>query len=387
MSKPRLRIAVLGTRGIPEVMGGVETHCQALYPRLVAKGHSVTLFARKGYVADGAPATYHGVEVIPLWTPRRKSLEAICHTAYGVLWIACHRRRFDLVHIHAIGPALLIPLAKLIGLRVVMTHHGADYDRKKWGPLAKWVLRQGEKVGCRFASAVITVSRHIKTCIKELYGTNGQFIPNGVPVPIRLHAGTTLMRYGLEPSRYILAMGRLVPEKGFHDLLSAFGGIETDWKLIIAGAADHEDDYSRGLLRQAQSDRRVVMAGFVKGKELAELLSCAALFVLPSYHEGLPIAVLEAMSYGLPLLTSDIPANKELAPAEVTFPVGDIAALRDKLTAFVACPWNGDAGRDLVSREYDWDVIADSTEKVYLSVMPQPRQRMLVCGRDVTASR
>jgi glycosyltransferase involved in cell wall biosynthesis len=350
-------------------MGGVETHCQALYPRLVSKGHCVTLLARRGYVDSDAPYLYEGVKVVPLCAPRKKSLEAICHTAMGLVWVALRRRQFDILHVHGIGPALLVPVARLTGLAVVMTHHGPDYDRQKWGPFAKKVLRLGEKFGCRFSSAVIAVSRHIGGYLKELYGCNGQLIPNGVPIPELVSAGAVLSRYGLDSRKYILAMGRLVPEKGFHDLLSAYGELKTDWRLVIAGAADHEDDYSKGVKERADSDPRVVMTGFIKGKELGELLSCAGLFVLPSYHEGLPIALLEAMSYGIPVLTSDIPATRELVHGEETFPAGDITALRAKLSAFLDGRWRGSNGRNKVAAEYDWDMIADATEDLYLKTV------------------
>jgi starch synthase len=330
VSNRKLRIAVLGTRGIPEVMGGVETHCQALYPRLAEKGHRITLFARKGYVQD-TPYTYQGVQIKPIWTPRKKSLEAICHTLLCILHIARYRDEFDLVHIHAIGPGLMVPLARVLGLKVVITHHGPDYCRQKWGMVAKLMLRLGEVLGCRRANKVITVSQHIKALVGKHCRGKVSYIPNGVPLPKILDAGEQLLKWGLVPKRYIFAVGRLVPEKGFHDLISAFSGLATDWPLVIAGDADHEDVYSKALKNQAGNTPRVVMVGFVKGIQLAELFSNAGLFVLPSYHEGLPIALLEALSYDLPVLASDIPANIELTHEKETFPVGNVSALKQTL--------------------------------------------------------
>jgi len=362
-----LRVAILGTRGIPDVMGGIETHCCSLYPRLVEKGHRVTIFARKGYVPS-SPYEYHGVRVEPLWTPRKKSLEAIFHTAYGVAMVASRRKEFDLLHIHGIGPSLLMPVARLLGLKTVMTHHGPDYDRQKWGRAAKFAIRLGERWGCRSADAVITVSQHVRNTIKALYGRHGHYVPNGVPLPEMVTPEKMMRKFDLRPRQYILAVGRFVPEKGFHDLLEAYRTVQTDWRLVIAGDCDHEDSYSRKLKAIAAKDSRVVLTGFVKGKELGELYSNAGLFVLPSYHEGLPIALLEAMSYDLPLLASNIPANCELAAADETFAVGDVAELKARVEAFVGAPENGRSKRSRIEQEFNWDLVADHTESVYLRV-------------------
>lgn len=370
-NKHHLRIAVLGTRGIPDVMGGVETHCQALYPRLVAKGHSVKLFARSEYVSQKNSYDFMGVNVIPLWTPKRKSLEAIFHTSYGIIKLLAEvqRKQIDLLHIHAIGPALLIPFARLLGIPVVMTHHGPDYDRKKWGILAKTMLKLGEKLGCRFASKVITVSEHIRKSIKSVYGCDGTFIPNGVPIPALMPPGIATTKFGIDPCRYILAVGRLVPEKGFHDLINAFINLDTDWKLVIAGASDHEDSYSKQLKQQASRDPRIVMTGFIKGAELGEILSNAGLFVLPSYHEGLPIALLEAMSYNLPIIASDIPANLELARVDETFPVGNVDALRTRLVESIVTRNSNPMTRQRVYLDFNWDLVAERTESIYIDVI------------------
>lgn len=366
VSKQHLRIAVLGTRGIPDVMGGVETHCQALYPRLVAKGHSVTLFARASYVREQKPYCFQGTTVVPIWAPKRKSLEAICHTTWGILQVARKGRHFDLLHIHAIGPSLLVPFARLLGIPVIMTHHGPDYDRQKWGKLAKTILRLGERLGCTYASGVITVSKHIRKCINQMYGCSGVYIPNGVPLPNIVPAGTAMQRWDTTPRRFILTVGRLVPEKGFHDLIAAFREIETDWRLVIAGAADHEDTYSKELKQLAATDSRIVMTGFIKGAELGEMFSNAGLFVLPSYHEGLPIALLEAMSYNLPILASDIPANGELTETGETFPVGDVKTLRTRLKDFILSPDLRPNTQERVVNEFDWDLVAQATERLYL---------------------
>ena len=369
MASKQLRIAVLGTRGIPDIMGGVETHCQELFPRLVARGHQITLFGRAPYLESKTPYEYRGIKVIPLWAPKKKSLEAIVQTLLGVLYVVKHRNQFDLLHIHAIGPALLVPLAKLFGIPVVMTHHGPDYDRQKWGRLAKYVLRMGESFGCRFADAVVTVSRHIASLVEFQFHRKATYIPNGVNLPELAPPGAMVTRHQLVPRKYILTVGRFVPEKGFHDLLKAISTCHTDWKLVIAGDADHEDDYSRGLKQQAAQDSRVMLTGFIRGSELAEIFSNAGLFVLPSYHEGLPIALLEAISYNLPILASDIPANLELADAGETFPVGDVTVLSEKLQQLTTVGATKAAARHRLEHEFNWDVVAAATEEVYWNIM------------------
>lgn len=366
-----LRIAVLGTRGFPDVQGGVERHCEELYPRLSSLGCRVMVYSRKGYV-DSGRKRYKGVDMFPMWAPRIKSMEAIIHTLLGIIHISFHRKAFDIVHIHAIGPSLLTPVARLLGFKVVVTNHGPDYDRQKWGRMAKRVLRFSEAVGVRFASAVIAVSKHIKRSLKEKHSRESSYIPNGVILPEKMPPGSTIARYSLKEGRYIFAVGRLVPEKGFHDLLEVFKNISTDWKLVIAGGVDHKDNYSASLYKHAEADDRVVMTGAISGDTLSELYSNAGFFILPSYHEGLPITLLEAMSYGLPLLASNIPANMELVVDEsFTFPPGDRKLMADMISQII----NKSPGKKRIAmnkerldKEFNWDEITGETMSVYLAL-------------------
>ncbi len=367
----RLNITVLGTRGFPGVQGGIERHCLELYPRLAAFGAAVTVYGRKGYIGP-EPYVYNGVRVVPSWTWRQQHSEAIIHTCLGLVNILRTSPRADLIHIHGIGPGLLTPLARSLGFRVVVTHHGPDYERQKWGRPAKLVLRWGELLAARFASQVISVSRSIKTHLQEQCGRHSLYIPNGVNLPAMQPPGDMLSRHGLTPHRYILAVGRVVPEKGFHDLLQAFQGVPGDIKLVIAGDADHQDDYSRSLKAQAAGDPRVVLTGFITGQDLAEIYANARFFVLPSYHEGLPLVLLEALSYGLRPLVSAIPANLEVIdnPA-LNFPPGDIKALQEQLSAWLQKPWDPEwaaVARARLQHEYDWDRIARATLAVYQQV-------------------
>ena len=366
-----LRVAVLGTRGFPGVQGGVERHTEELYTRLAASGVKIRVYARTCYVGSGVK-DYNGVEIYPLWSPRSKGLEAIIHTLLGILHIAFTGCRYDILHIHAIGPSLLVPVARLFGLRLVVTNHGPDYNRKKWGLFAKTMLRLGEYFGTKYAASVIAVSQHIKGNLEERFGLTVSYIPNGVNMPDKTPAGDYTEGFLLKPEKYILAVGRLVPEKGFHDLITAFSEVDTDWKLVIAGGADHEDSYSSYLINLASDTERVVLTGFVTGQNLSELYSNAAFLVLPSYHEGLPITVLEAMSYGLPVLASSIPANMELVEAKNSFPPGDVEALKKKLIDFIALNHEENYATDLKKRikeEFNWDLIADKTLKVYRSAL------------------
>jgi glycosyltransferase involved in cell wall biosynthesis len=365
-----LRIAVLGTRGFPGVQGGVERHCESLYPLLVKRGCRVRVYTRRSY-GDSQRGCCEGVERIPLWAPRKKSLEAIVHTFLALVHALAVPRQFDIIHIHSIGPSLLVPLARLAGMRVVVTNHGPDYERQKWGRAARWGLRLGERLGTRYANSVIAVARYLKERLEKEFHRPVYYVPNGIPVLQRRPPGGLLNRHQLEQGRYVLTVGRFVPEKGFHDLLSAFSSLDTKWRLVLTGDADHLDPYSKDLVRQARKDRRVVLTGVLMGRDLEEIYSNAGLFVLPSYHEGLPLTLLEALGYGLPVIASDIPANQEILDGRFgTFPPGDVGALASllasgtKVSSLNNCP---SIVEDAIRAEFDWERIADSTLAVYKS--------------------
>ena len=360
-----MKIVVLGTRGIPDIMGGVETHCEELYPRIVALGHDVTVICRSPYVKDKTIEEFRNVRLKTIYAPRVKAIEAIVHSLLAV--VQAWRMKPDIVHIHAIGPAIIVPLARLLGLKVVMTNHGPDYDRQKWGRIAKSVLKLGERFGTLFSNKVIVISDVIAGILRTKYGrSDTSLIYNGVTLPIKTHSRGFLIELGLKASdKYLFAAGRFVKEKGFHDLIDAYleSGLANNFRLVIAGDSDHEDAYSSSLKKKALS-AGVILPGFVKGEKLNQLFSHASLFVLPSYHEGLPIVLLEAMSYGIDVVVSNIPANrlKILADSDF-FKVADksdlVRALRNKLADSIVKP----RVYDLSS--YDWDEIAKQTVKVY----------------------
>lgn len=358
-----MKIAVTGTRGIPRIQGGVETHCEQLFPRIAALGADVVIYRRESYVeADNRLDSFKGVSLCDIATPRRKSFEAIIHTFRAV--IAAKRSGADIVHIHAIGPALMVPFAKLLGLKVVMTNHGPDYEREKWGRMARFMLRLGERLGTETADAVIVISKNIQSSLAEKYGrTDTDLIYNGVPAPEYDHDTDYITSLGLQPGRYAVALGRFVPEKNFHLLVEAFSKLApADCRLVIAGDADMPDEYSERLKRQAR-EAGVVLTGFIKGRKMHQLMTHVRLFVLPSTHEGLPISLLEAMSYGIDVLVSDIPANTlpELTDADF-FRTGNLDSLTEALRRKLqAAPGR----RTYDMSAYDWDTISRCTYAVY----------------------
>lgn len=369
ISKRPIKVAVLGTRGIPDVQGGIETHCQHLYPRLAQLGFEITLFARKGYVKNDEPYEYQGIRVIPLKCSHNTCLESVTHTMH------CLLRTFfahpDIIHIHAIGPAIFAPLFRLTGAKVIYTHHGQDYMRAKWGKFAKVFLRLGERLGTAFSHKVIVISVYIQNLLKQTYKTKRTvLIRNGVEIRTDFPKDeqTLLSRFGLEPQKYILGCGRFVEEKGFHDLIAAYAKLPADlrtaYKLVIAGKPDHKSSYSQKLVKQAEN-AGVVLTGFISGDTLCAIQRNAQLFCIPSYHEGLPIAMLEALSYNLDVVASDIPANTEVPlPRDCFAKTGDVQDLAKTIAEHLASEKPNDYS-SIIHEYYDWDKIAEQTAVVY----------------------
>lgn len=372
-----MRVAFLGLRGFPEVQGGVETHAEHLCPLLVELGCEVDVIVRSPYQPVSIGDEWKGIRFHRLWAPRSKGLEAILHTWLGVLY-AGFVRRPDVLHVQAIGPALMVPLARLLGLRVVVTHHGPDYDRQKWGYFARLILRLGERFGMRWANERIVISEVIRSLVRRKHGRDSTLIPNGVVLPEMPNTSGALAAFGLEPGKYVLLVSRLVPEKRHLDLIAAFRQAALPgWKLAIVGASDHPDAYVRKVLDTAAATPGTVCAGLQTGLALGELYAHAGIFVLPSSHEGLPIAMLEALSYGLPVVASDIPANLEVGlSAEHYFPLGDVRALAARLKQFAGRALTAEAResrRAWVSERFNWRDIARRTLDVYHAVVPAER--------------
>jgi glycosyltransferase involved in cell wall biosynthesis len=362
-----MKVMVCGLRGFPDVQGGVETHSQHLYPLLADRGCDVTVLTRSHY-QHHPESSWKRVKFVRIWSPTSAVLEAIVHTFLCILYAAW--KRPDLLHIHAIGPALVVPLARLFGLRVVVTHHGPDYDREKWGSVAKRALKFGEKLGMRWANRRIVISEVINHLVMEKYDLSCDVVHNGVDVPVLDDSFDAGQTYGLEQGKYVLLVSRIVPEKRHLDLIRAFrdAGLP-DWKLVLVGGADHGSAYEQKISRTVEGDASVICTGFLRGQALQELYANAGIFVLPSSHEGLPIALLEAMSFGLCCVASDIPAHLSVGlPNTQIFRLGNVVELAERLQHFAGSGWSDEDKarvRAYVSENYDWSEIADQTYKVY----------------------
>lgn len=375
-----LTIMVVGLRGIPDVQGGVETHAAELYPRLAKLGAEVTVVGRRPFRPDSVGSEWRGIRLRWLWAPRRRGVEAAIHTTLGVLYAGIHRP--DVLHIHAVGPSITTPLAKMLGLRVVVTHHGQDYLREKWRGPEKSLIRLGERFAVRFSDAMIAVSSSVQAMVRAQYGREVTWIPNGVASRPASVGRVLLERYGLTPHRYVIQVSRLVPEKRQLDLINGFrsAGL-VDWKLVLVGGSQGSDHYAAAVTEAAACDPRIICTGLLEASATHELLRHAGVFVLPSSHEGLPIALLEALAYGVPSLASDIPGNREIGlDAESYFALGDAQGLSDRLRFLAASPEVRAAAvrrYPEICRRFDWNQIAQATITVMMAAARRSRSSPL----------
>jgi len=371
-----LRVAVIGARGMPGVNGGIERHVEELYPRLVERGVSVTVYARSAYCQRDTECG--GVRVISLGCLSGRYTEAITHTARS-MWHA-RRGEYDLVHVHAIGPGLLLPFARLLGFRrSVLTFHALDYERAKWGRVAKAVLRISEQVAVRCATEVIAVSTSGARHLDDKFHREIHYIPNGPGKLTRRPPGDLLRRLGLQGGDYVLFVGRLIPEKCPDDLVAAMTALP-ELKVVFAGDSSHTDEYTNRL--KSTAGAQALFPGYMYGRDLEELYSSALAYVLPSEVEGLSISLLEAMAFGLPVVVSDIPGNIEALgdpPAGLVYPLRDRHALAAALKRIAgSVELSRDLGEKAVARvrhAYDWETIADQTLAVYERTMGRPASR------------
>jgi glycosyltransferase involved in cell wall biosynthesis len=366
MNQHRKRIGVLGLRGFPHVMGGVERHCEQLYPRLATLGYSIYVCRRSNYLnLEAREQHYDNIKFLDVCAPRNKYFEALFHSLFCVILLKFHNIR--ILHVHSFGPGLVAPFAKLLGFKVVLTYHLPNYLQGKWSPFDRMLLRLTELVACKFSDEIIAVSKSNQGFIARNTGKTSRYIPNGVH--ITTGPFLRIEKYGIKAREYVFAACRFVPEKGIDLLIKAFLQVKTNWKLVIAGGADHESEYSRNLYVLAKGKENIVFTGILTGIDLESLFSSAGLFVLPSFIEGQPISLLEAMSHGLPCIISDIEAHKEFNLDErCYFPVGDIETLATKLDECIKDKLFLESGRkyrDFVIKNYNWDNIAEETAMVY----------------------
>jgi len=374
-----LRIAMIGQRGVPATYGGVERHVEEMGARLAARGHEVTVYSRGSYVnrEQGAEA-FRGMRVQYLPALENKHLEAISHSFLSSLHAA--PRRYDVIHYHSVGPGLASPVARFAsGARVVLTVHGLDGDRAKWGPMAQQVLDTATWMSARVPNATVVVSKALAEHYRRRYHAATEFIPNGVASFPRVAPGPTLARLGLQPGRYLLFVGRFVPEKAPDRLIRAFrrvgnpGSASADLRLVLAGGSSFTDRYAAEISASAAADPRVCLPGYVYGDDLAELYSNAGAFVLPSAVEGMPLTLLEAASYGLPVVVSDIDPHLEVVrsdgPGRRVFEAGSeddlVRVLKLVTSQFEVERHAAAALQTEILERYSWDAAVDQLEQVY----------------------
>lgn len=366
---------MFGHKRIPSREGGVEVVVEELATRMAKEGHRVTCYNRGGHHVSGAEFDTQdqleckGVKIKTVPTIEKKGLAAVSASFFAAICSAFGR--YDIVHIHAEGPASFCWLPRLMGKKVIVTVHGLDWQREKWkGGFAAKYIHFGERMAVKWADEMIVLSREVQKYFKDSYNRNTVFIPNGVTRPEKKKADLISQQFGLQKNSYFLYLGRIVPEKGEHYLIQAFKQLETDKKLVIAGGASDTDDYMKQLKELASGDDRIVFTGFVQGELLQELYSNAYIYVLPSDLEGMPLSLLEAMSFGNCCLTSDIPECTEVIGHHgFSFKKGNAEDLKEKLQEL--CKQEStvqdyqEKTSDYICRKYDWEVIVQKTLMLY----------------------
>lgn len=359
-----MKICVLGTRGFPKIQGGVEKHCESLYP-LFDENIDFIVFRRKPYI--NSPLTYPYIRFIDLPSTKIKGVEAILHSFLATIVSIFHRP--DIVHIHNIGPALFSPLLRLFGIKIVLTYHSPNYEHAKWGLLAKCLLRLSEKIAVDTSDAILFVNRYQMEKMRKSYvsiRTKSYYVPNGIPDVIPTKNTDYIESLGLSPEKYVIGVGRITPEKGFDLLIRSFESIQNeDFKLVIVGGVETESNYFRKLKESTKTDR-VIFTGYIYGENLSQIYSHAALYVLSSYNEGFPLVLLEAMKYNLDVLVSDIPATHlvKLDSGDY-FKVGDATDLATMLQAKI----KNIRERYYDLSKFDWREIAKQVTEIYINML------------------
>lgn len=382
-----MRIAMIGQKGIEtgERGGGIEQHVEAVGRRLVQAGHDVFVYGRKPLM-PGKGRKIQGMHIIYTPSLHTKNLEAITHTFFSTLHALFGS--YDIIHYHGVGPATLawIPRLLLRHTRVVVTFHSQDQFHAKWSWFAKHYLAFGEWAAVRFPHACIATSHVLQVFCRQRFGREVIYIPNGAERHDTMETDR-LEELGVEPGNYLLNVGRIVAHKGLHYLVDAYlalaSSARTDLpQLVIVGAPSFTDDYFARLKARAKGHPRILFLGFQKGEALAQLFSRALLYVHPSESEGLPLVILEAMSYGRPILASDIPENQEAmtggavrageAVPGFSFRSGDVEDLTQQLRFCLNHPEErkkaGMASLRIVETFFNWDLIASHIEEVYRTI-------------------
>lgn len=369
-----MKIAMIGHKRMPSREGGVEIVVEELSTRLVKEGHQVDVYNRKGKNVQDQNADqenkklkeYKGVKLITIPTINKKGIDALLYSFFAT--IKALFGRYDVIHYHAEGPCSMLWIPHLFGIKTVATIHGLDWQRSKWGGFATKYIKFGEKIAAKYADEIIVLSKGVQKYFKDTYHRDTSFIPNGVNKPEIKEAKVINEKWGLEKDSYLLFLARIVPEKGLHYLIEAYKQIDTDKKLVIAGGASHTNDYLEKIKQMVKDDDRIIMTGFVQGQELEELFSNCYLYCLPSDVEGMPISLLEAMSYGCNCLVSDIEENTQVTGSHaIIFQQSDIENLKSKLVMVVTkkLEEKKDEIQHYILQRYNWDIVLQKTIKIY----------------------
>lgn len=370
----RLKIAMIGHKRVPSREGGVEIVVEQLSTKMVEMGNDVTCYNRKGNHVSGKLFNadkmdlYKGVRIRRVWTINAKGLAAVSSSFFAS--ICCLFFKYDIIHYHAEGPCAMMWIPKLFGKRCIATIHGLDHQRAKWGKLARMYIMAGERCAVKCADEIIVLSREMQRYFQEMYGRKTLYIPNGVDKGVCKEAKLIQSKYNLEKDSYILFLGRIVPEKGIHYLIEAYKNISTDKKLVIAGGNSDATTYMQELKSVAGKDENIIFTDFVQGQILEELYSNAYIYVLPSDLEGMPLSLLEALSYGNCCLVSDIPENTEVVEDKaIIFAKGNVVKLREKLQWLCdnqeVVEFYKRNATDFVVNKYCWEDITKETLKIY----------------------
>lgn len=363
-----MRIVMLGQKTIPSREGGIEVVVEELATRMAKKGHEVTCFNRKRSPELNKRENYKNIRLKEVWTINKKGLAALTSSLSGSILAAAGA--YDIVHFHAEGSGILLWLPKVFGKKCIMTVHGLDHQRAKWGKAAKAVIHYGEKIAVKYADEIIVLSKNMQKYFKDKYNRETRYIPNGIQAVKKREADLISKKFGLQKNGYILFLGRLVPEKGVHYLLEAYTEIKTEKKLIIAGASSDTDEYVCTLKKMAEGNKNIIFTGFVQGNLLEELYSNAYFYVLPSDVEGMPLSLLEAMSVGNCCLISDIEECTEVTQQHaLVFKHGNKADLREKMQWLCEHPEVVEKYRngteEFICQKYHWDDVVKKTLEVY----------------------
>lgn len=376
-SNDRLKIAMLGHKRIPSREGGVEIVVEELATRMLRKGHEVTCYNRRGNHVSGKEfddgsdklMEHKGIKLKSVPTIEKKGLAAMSSSFFAAVSAAFGK--YDVVHFHAEGPCAMLWIPRLFGKKCIATVHGLDHQRAKWGKFAKAYIMLGEKVAVKFANEIIVLSEGVQKYFKDTYGIETKFIPNGVNRPERVEPKLIIDKYGLYGKDFLCFLARLVPEKGLIYLIDAFKQVDTDKKLVIAGGSSDTDEFMQELMKRAKGDERIIFTGFVQGQMLEELYSNAYLYTLPSDLEGMPLSLLEAMSYGNCCVVSDIAECTEVVEDKaMVFKKSNVEDLRQKIQELCDNPeivqkYKKDAA-DFICKKYNWDKVVESTLELYI---------------------